>query len=177
MSQLNFFLTDDEIKQRLNELILTDDFQIFNGPCFDTPKPVPVSDVIQLKGFSRVIVWVNNEYEIPLCSSKGLGDFEGKFLFDHFKQPIIEINSCKIVKKLISPGRVYYRAGWIDNAELRSLHKRMAEKVRRHFNKGLLPLFSPFKFSDGIKSLLFKGYELELGRAGKKISQAQINGS
>lgn len=177
MSQLNFFLTTDEMNERLNELILKEDFQIFNGSLFDTQKPIPVSDVAQLKDFSRAIIWVNNKYELPLCSSKGLGDFENKFLFDYLKQPIIEIDNCKVVKKLISPGRVYYKAGWIDNAELRQLHKRMAEKVKKHFNKGLLPLSSSFKFSDGIKNLLSKGYELELGQGGKKINRPNINGS
>jgi hypothetical protein len=165
------------MNERLNELILTEDLHIFNGSSFDAQKPIPISAVDQLKDFSRAIIWVINKYESPICSSKGLGDFENKFLFDYYKQPIIEIDNCKVANNLISPGRVYYKAGWIDNADLRKLHKRMAEKIRRHFNKGLLPISFPFKFSDGIRNLLFKGYELELGHGGKKINRTNINES
>ena len=157
--------------------MLSEDFQVFNGIFFDTQNPVPVSNVDQLKEFSRLIIWVNNKYEPAICASKGLGDFENKFLFNHYKQPVIEIENCTVVNKLISPGRVYYKAGWIDNADLQQLHKRMAEKVKRHFNKGLFSISPPFKISDGIKTLISTGYELELGQGGKKINRTNNYGS
>ena len=154
--------------------MLSEDFQVFNGIFFDTQNPVPVSNVDQLKEFSRLIIWVNNKYEPAICASKGLGDFENKFLFKLYKQPIIEIENCTFVNKLISPGRVYYKAGWIDNADLRHLHKRLAEKIKRDFSKGLFSISPPFKISIGIKALMSEGYEIELGKGGKKIKQIDI---
>ena len=170
MSQLKFFLTTDEMNTRLNDLILSEHFKVFNGSFFDTEKPVPISTIDDLKTFSRTIIWVKNEHEEAICASKGLGAYKNKFLFDYYKQPIIEVDNCKIINKLISPGRVYYKAGWIDNADLRKLHKRMAERIKRFFSKGLLPISPPFKISSGIKALMSEGYEIELGDGGMKIN-------
>src|SRR5258705_10437596 len=99
MSQVNFFMTKDEMNTRLNDLILSEHFQIFNGSFFDTEKPVPISNKDDLQNFSRVIIWVNNKYELAICASKGLGAYEDKFLFDHYKQPIIEVDNCIIRKR------------------------------------------------------------------------------
>jgi hypothetical protein len=165
------------MKEKLKELMVSGQFQIFEGSFFDIPSPVPLVTKDQLKEFKRIIIWVTNQYRHASCSGKGRGNFENKYLFDYYKDPIIELENCKISNRVISPGRIFYKAGWIDNADLRQLHEKAANKVRRLFNKGLSPLSPPFKISDGVKKLLLKGYEIELGEGGKKINQNNINGT
>ena len=170
-------MTTDEMKARLFDLIASEHFQIFNDSFFDTEIPIPISNSSDLREFSRAIIWVNNKYKLAKCASKGVGTFENKFMFDCYKQPIVEIINCKIINRLISPGRVFYKTGWIENADLRQLHKRKAERIRRLFGKGLMPISPPFKISSGIKDLISEGYEIELGDGGIKLNQVDIKGS
>lgn len=177
MSQLNFFMTKEEVKEKLDVLFSSGQFQVFEGRFFDTQTPTPISEQDQLNNNADYTIWVNNDYCDAKCSVRGKVDLQGKFLFDGYKGPIIELSMCKFDDKLISAGRIYYKAGWIDNPELRELHKKMCSKVVRLFRKTLHDLSSPFKISKEIEKLVVAGHELELGSGGVRINKMNTNGT
>lgn len=177
MSQLNFFMTKEEVKEKLDVLFALGQFQVFEGRFFDTETPTPISEKDQVMNNAEYTIWVKNDYCDAKCSVKAQGDYKGKFLFDSYKDPIIELSTCKFDDNLISPGRIYYKAGWVESPELRELHEKMCSKVVRLFKNTLHNLSSPFKISKEIEKLIAAGHEVELGRGGMRINKLNINGT
>ena len=171
MSQLNFFFTDNEIKERLQYILSTGDYTIFVGRFFMTETPNQINNICDLNRFDSLTIWVNNEFCEPICTHKGQGVYSNDFLFDNYKDPIIELDNCKLTDKLITAGRLYFKSGWIANTELNQLHKKMANKLVRFFKKDLVSISSPFMISSEIEELIEKGFEIELGVGGKRINK------
>ena len=171
MSQLNFFMTKEEIMTRLKGLLSNGEYLVFKGVFFDNQKPIPVLNIDELENFNDLIIWINNDICDPICTENGKGNYEGKFLFDYYKQPIIEFENCIINDKLISPGRLFFKSGWIENSELRKLHTKKANKMVRQFNLNLIDISKPFKISSDIKEMIFNGYEIELGISGSRLNE------
>jgi hypothetical protein len=177
MSQLNFFLTDNELRDILRFAQQTGDYKIFIGRFFKNLKPIQINNVDELIDFDSLTIWVNNNFVEPICSQKGRGNFADYVLFDYYNDPIIELDNCKFSNGLISPGRLFYKIGWIKNNELSLIHKKMASKLVRIFNKDLINISSPFKISAGIDKLIRDGYEIELGEGGLRLNIENINAS
>jgi len=175
MSQLNFFLTQDEIAFKIEAIIAMDSFAMFNGKAFTTSTPEPITDVIQTKGFQSLILWVKNGSKIPLASIKGTCALAGNFLFDYLKDPIIEIENCRYVNGLFTPGRIYFKAGWIEDEALRSIHQKAGNKLLRLFDTKTIKVRKVWRVSPNVKKLVMQGSELELGSNGFRISKANID--
>lgn len=175
MSQLNFFLTDTELRDKLRLAHQTGDYKIFVGRFFKTNNPIQVSDIDELCDFDSLTIWVNNKFVESICSLKGQCDYTDYFLFDYYYNPIIELDNCRFSNGLISPGRLFYKTGWIKNNELNLIHKKMASKLVRIFNKDLINVSSPFKISAGVEKLIQDGYEIELGEGGLRLNKENIN--
>jgi hypothetical protein len=126
MSQLNFFLTQDEIQERLNILLLSDEFLVFNGKFFESQNPLPIHKLSELKIFESLTIWVTNKFLTPICSQKGTRDYLNTYLFDTINDPIIELDNCTMFDMRMSPGRLFFKTGWIKNIDLRLLHKKRA---------------------------------------------------
>src|SRR5690606_32952901 len=103
------------------------------------------------------------------------GKYSDYFLFDYYYDPIIELDNCKFSNGLISPGRLFYKTGWIKNIELNLIHKKMAGKLVKIFKKDLLDIPSAFKMSLGVKRLIEEGSEIELGEGGLRLSNKNID--
>lgn len=177
MSQLNFFLTDNELRDKLIFAQQTGDYKIFIGRFFKNINPIEINNVDELIELDSLTIWVNNSFVEPICSQKGQGDFEDYVLFDYYYDPIIELENCKFSNGLISPGRLFYKTGWIKNNELSLIHKKMASKLVRIFNKDLINVSSPFKISTVVNKLMQEGFEIELGEGGLRLNKENINAS
>ena len=175
MSQLNFFFTDYELRERLQSILSSGDYKIFIGRFFKTDIPKQVNNISDLNRFDSLTIWVNNEFCEPICTHKGQGVYNNDFLFDIYKDPIIELDNCKLTDKLMTAGRLYFKSGWIENAELNQLHKKLANKLIRFFKKDLVTISSPFMISSEIAEIIEKGFEIELGEGGKRINKENKN--
>jgi hypothetical protein len=172
MGQLNFFITRDEIKRKIDQLLISKEYLLFNEYFFDSRFPEPVTSTTGLDKTEEMIIWINHSVK-PKCSLKGEAEMKGKFLFDLYKDPVIELDLGKIKGKLISPGRLYYKSGRIEKEDLRKLHGKLTNRLIRTFKKNLKTTtkLKPFYVSEGIIALLNKGYELELGEGGMRINK------
>ena len=174
MSQVNFFLSANEIRAILHKLMETN--EVFDGTFFNKEYPDPTKNINDLYDSKDLIFWLKNDFIRPRCSRSGGGMMTGKFLFDCYKDPIIQLDNCIWTDSLVSPGRIYYKAGWIENEELRRLHKSWTARVSRLFSKGLKKIDSPWRISSSIENWVIQGGLLELGKGGKLIGKENING-
>jgi hypothetical protein len=102
MSQLNFFMTKDEVVEKIKSLNMKNQFAIFQGRFFDIKKPTPLVIMQDVGKSKELIIWVKNSLKEPECSTKGLENYLDNFLFDYYKDPIIEFSNCVYDNKLIS---------------------------------------------------------------------------
>ena len=179
MGQLNFFMTEDEIVNEVTDLFLSDNFILFDKAFFDEKVPEPVNSITNLNEIDKLIIWVKNSQFEPKCLLKGEADYSGKFHFDTYKDPIIELDLGRTIDKVLSPSRLYYKTGWIANEELRTVHSKTKNKIVRTFKKKLTTTnrLKPFYLSPNIIKLLNDGYEVELGMGGKRMSKLDLNGT
>jgi hypothetical protein len=177
MGQLNFFMTNNEIVELISSLILSGDYIVFEGKFFRGEIPNPFHGEGDISKSKNLVIWVRNSIYYPKCTSIGSEKMTGNFLFDVYKDPVIEFDLGQSNDKLLSPGRLFYKTGWIENEELRQKHTKFTNKVVRTFKKHLFtnPSLSPFYISQGIKELLKDGYELELGRGGMRLGEVDLN--
>jgi hypothetical protein len=163
MSQLNFLLTEHEFKEKLRIVHQTGDYMIFAGRSFKSGRPIAIQNFDGPFVDDDFTIWVKNDFVEPVCSSRGTGDFAECYLFDYYHDPMIELDGCKYSNGLISPGRLFYKAGWIKHPELRLIHKRMASKLLRIFSKGLTNFSSHVKISAGVEKQIQDGFRIEVG--------------
>jgi hypothetical protein len=125
----------------------------------------------------KVIIWVKNKQSEPKCSSKGAGEMTGKFLFDIYKDPIIELDLGRTNDNIISASRLFYKTGWIADEELREVHTKSTNKIVRTFTKKLTTTekLKPFYISQDTIKRLDEGYEVELGTRGMKVSKLNLS--
>ena len=179
MGQLNFFMTNEEIVNEINQLLISESYTVFKGRFFDSETPESINNFANLNETKKLTIWVNNNKYKPKCSSKGGGKMMGKFLFDCFKDPIIEFDLGITSDNLLSPSRLFYKTGWVDDKELRQIHIKLTNKLVRTFKKRLTTAhhLKPFYISESIINLLNDNYELELGQGGMRVNKNTINGT
>jgi len=174
MSQLNFFLSKDDVLDILDRLVETDEIKIFTGRYFEKEFPDAIKNINEIKEFDELTFWLKNEIKRPKCYSYERSSGHVVFLFDTYKDPIIEFSDCKRTTLLMSPGRIYYKAGWIENHELRRAHKNWAVRVTKLFYKRLKKLDKFWRISNDVESWVSSGGILELGPGGRKISELDL---
>lgn len=177
MSQLNFFMTKNELVNEINQLLSSGFYLLFDKTFFDSENPETISKITNIDSLARIIIWIKNDKRLPKCSAKGAGQMEGKFLFDIYKDPIIELDIGKTAKRLFSPSRLFYKSGWINDKELRELHTKIANKLVRTFKKKLITTsrLKPFYMTESVANHLTNDYELELGEGGMRVTKHNIN--
>ncbi|WP_207496760.1 hypothetical protein [Aridibaculum aurantiacum] len=172
-------MTEYEILNEVNELLASRDFIIFDRAFFDDEVPKAVNDFRSIEQVDKLIIWLRNRQSEPRCLSKGTGEMTGKYLFNTYKDPIIQFDIGRTIDKLVSPSRLYYKFGWIADDELRELHGKLTTKIVRSFKKKLITSkrLKPFYISEGINKRLDEGYEVELGKGGMRVSKLELNGT
>jgi hypothetical protein len=135
MSQLNFFFSNEEIREKIEAIMASREVEVFNGLFHDTSSPKLIGSIKELAEFDKLVLWLKNDIKEPKCSCEGRGNMEGKHLFDGLRDPIIEIDNVKDSGNLVSPGRIFYKTGWIENEDLRRRHKSWANKIYKLFDK------------------------------------------
>ncbi len=118
-----------------------------------------------------MIFWLKNEIKTPTCYPID----NGLFMFDEYKDPIIEFSDCKRSPSLISPGRIFYKAGWITDETLRKKHENWARRVSKIFNKNQKIVNKIWRISDPVIDWVNPDGNLELGRNGFRINKGNLN--
>lgn len=175
MSQLNFFLFTDEILLKLNSLIKTGEVNVFQGKFFKKEIPDPVTDINEITDLSKLTFWFKNDVKEPKCYLLHSGVNKGLFLFDYYKDPIIEFSDCIRTSDLISPGRIFYKAGWIEDAQLRQNHKKWSARVTRLFGKDLMKIYNFWRISNPVINWVNNEGCLEFEPGGLKINKENLN--
>ncbi len=172
-------MTRDEIESEIKQLLISDDYILFDKTFFDSENPEAICEIKNIDSVDRIIIWIKNNKTLPSCSLKGEGKMSGKFLFDNYKDPIIEFDLGKTVDKLFSPSRLFYKTGWLEDKELRELHTKLTNKLVRTFKKKLTTTsrLKPFYVTESIVKHLTSDYELELGEGGMRVNKHNINGT
>jgi len=173
MSQLNFFFTLDEVQSILNHLLETDEIDIFNGGFFESEFPKPIKNINEISKVENLTFWLKNDIMRPKCYSAVIGAYKDKWLFDYYKDPVILFHDCKRTKTLISPGRIFYKAGWVENVELRKKHKNWTAKVSKVFDRNLKKINNFWRISQTVENWVLNG-GLELGQNGKRIEKKDL---
>lgn len=174
MSQLNFFFSKKELQEKILTIIESKEVEIFIGSFHDSDTPNPINSIEEIGEFERLVLWLKNELKEPKCSGKGSGEMVGKYLFDYLNDPIIEIDNITVSNNLMSPGRIFYKTGWIENEELRKKHKNWANRIYKLFDKDTLKVNKTWRISKSIKEWIGNGGEIELGRGGIVIDKEKI---
>lgn len=175
MSQLTFFITRDETISILNTLIDTGEINIFIGGSFEQEKPEPIIKLTTLIDSDCFTLWLKNDFKEAKGIKMTQGHNKNRFVFDYYRDPIIEFTDCKRTPSLISPGRIFYKAGWIEHDALREKHKNWGKNVSRLIDKRLNKLNSIWRISDGVKDWVEKGGNLELGSGGMIINKDNLS--
>jgi hypothetical protein len=169
MSQLNFFITRDETIGILNALIDTGEVDVFIGGAFEQEKPVPVSKITTSIDADYFTLWLKNEFREAKGVKMNHGFNKDQYVFNNYRDPIIQFTDCKRTSSLISPGRIFYKAGWVEHEALRQKHKNWGIRVSRLIDKRLHKLNSIWRISDNVKDWVINGGNLELGPGGKIV--------
>lgn len=178
MGQLNFFMTNEEIANEINQLLASHNYTLYNGRFFNSETPESFANIDDFNKSHEITIWINNNQYQPRCSSKGAGEMAGKFLFDYYKDPIIEFDIGLSTDNLHSPSGLFYKTGWVDDNEVRKLHIKLTNELVRSFKKKLTTTqrLKPFYISESVIKLLNKNHELELGKGGLKVNKHNLNG-
>lgn len=174
MSQLNFFFSKKDLQERVLSIIESKEVEVFIGAFHDTDTPRSIRSVKEIGEFDRLVLWLKNEVKEPRCTSTGSGEMEGKFLFDYLRDPIIEIDNTTVSNNLMSPGRMFYKSGWIENEELRKKHKIWANRIYKLFDTNTLKINKTWRVSKSVEEWINKGGKIELGRGGVVLSKEMI---
>jgi hypothetical protein len=177
MGQLNFFMTKEELVEEINKLLASDQYYIFRGQFFDKEFPEPSTNLDTLTDCEKIIIWVENNQLQPKCSSLGDGKYKGKFLFDVYFDPIIEVDIGRRTDKVLLPSRLFYKTGWLKDVQARETHTKMTNRIIRSFKKKLTAInrLKPFYLSQSILNLLDENFELELGEGGKRVTKFDLD--
>jgi hypothetical protein len=174
MSQLNFFITRDETISILNALIDTNEVEVFIKGSFENERPEPITKINTSIESGYFTIWLKNEFREPKGLKMNHGVDKDRFIFNYYKDPIIQFTDCKRTSSLISSGRIFYKAGWIEHDELRKKHKNWTAKISRLIDKRLNKLNNLWRISDDIKDWVTKGGTLELGPGGMIIDKDNV---
>ena len=179
MGQLNFFMTNEEIANEINQLLASSSYTLYNGRFFNSETPEPATNIEDFIDCDKMTIWVNNNKYQARCSKEGAGEMSGKYLFDYYKDPIIELDIGKTSDNLRLPSRLFYKTGWVVDAEVRKLHITFTNKLVRAVKKNLTTTqrLKPFYISESVIELLNKNYELELGEGGMRVNKHNLNGT
>jgi hypothetical protein len=170
-------MTQEEIKNEVDEIINSNLFVLFHGSFFDVERPTPLANSNEIEDSGRIIIWIKNDIAQPKCSIKGSANYRDKFLFDYYYDPIIELDIEKTIDNIISPSRLFYKTGWIKDKVIKDIHDKATSKLARTVKKKLKTCnkIKPFYISNGTLSLLENGFEIELGKGGMRLTKHEID--
>ena len=175
MSQINFFFSPEDILSILNKLFQSNEIEIFQGGFFKKQIPDHVQSIDDIKEFEELTFWLKNDKRQPVCHPVDRGINEGLFVFDYYRDPIIEFSDCSRKSATISPGRIFYKAGWIVDEDLRKEHEKWAKRVSRVFDKKAKKIDRFWRISDSVINWVNNNGSLELGRGGLLLNKENLS--
>lgn len=135
MSQTNFFMTHEDEDAFFDFLCSRDDTHVLCGRLFESRNPIPVSTK---NGLGKIpdLTLVNKEIMPRLkASARGGGDLKGKYLFDMFRDPAIELSRSRISKGRMLNGRIYAKIGWLKPKEANTVYNSWYSAIERWLKK------------------------------------------
>jgi hypothetical protein len=135
MSQVNFFMTKADEDAFLDYLFSRKDTHILNDRIFDSHDPCPLNSKEEIGTVTRLTL-VNKEImEQPNASQSGGAALTGKFFFDLFSDPTIEISRSRLSKERLLNGRVFAKIGWLKPQEENAIYKSWYGSIERWLKK------------------------------------------
>lgn len=139
MSQVNFFMDENDDEEFIAMLRARSDTALFVGRFFDTPTPTPQR--IPNYGSRAELELVNTSVApTPVCHGRGAGEYRGRYLFDSYSDLHIEFTRSRLENRVLVAGRIYAKIGWAKPEEVNkvgrawygSLERWIKKRYRRH---------------------------------------------
>jgi hypothetical protein len=159
MSQVNFFMLEDDERELLDAVRGRGDTLLFVGRFHPTARPKPASAI---PARERIIVFTPTELAArPVCSARGAGEHAGEFLFDLHSDPHIEMSRCRLRNDVLVSGRIYAKVGWLEDASRNDAYRRWYSSIERWIKK---------RYRRGRNGWWFGPRAEEWSRAGGRVS-------
>lgn len=134
MSQINFFMTQDDERAFVEMLLSRSDTLLFSGRSFPTPSPEPVRHPRMIEAVEEVSLVNSQLMPEPRCSGRGRGEHKGKYLFEMYEDPFIEFQRCAWEQEILIPGRLHMQT--VRSAPAASkTHERWYRSIRSWITK------------------------------------------
>lgn len=130
MSQVNFFMTDDDEDAFLEFLFSRKGTYVLSGRFFDSREPTPLVSKEDVRAAADLTL-VNKDI-MPQPVARG-GDT--RFCFDLFRDPTIEFSRSRLSKKRLLNGRIYAKIGWLKPKEANAVYKSWYGSIERWLKK------------------------------------------
>lgn len=135
MSQVNFFMTADDENAFLDMLLSRVDTHVLLGGFFDSSSPIPLLSKAKV-GKVKELTLVNKDImPQPIASGPGEGELAGKYLFDMFYDPAIQLTRSHLSKDRLVSGRIYAKIGWLKRKEANAVYKSWYGSIERWLKK------------------------------------------
>jgi len=133
MSQVNFFMKEDDERELLDAVRGRGDTLLFVGRFHRTATPEPASTIPDRE---RFIVFTPSELAArPVCSARGEGEHAGEFTFALYRDPHIEMSRCHLTNDVLMSGRIYAKVGWLEDESRNDVYRRWYSSIERWIKK------------------------------------------
>lgn len=135
MSQVNFFMLENDEREFVEMLSARGDTLMFSGYFFPVKRPTPTRDLPPI-GSERVVTLVNSRLRPdPECEGRGAGDFAELYLFDGLKYPQCEFSRCRFQDGILLDGRIYAKIGWLESPTENRIYRSWYSSIERWIKK------------------------------------------
>jgi hypothetical protein len=129
VSQVNFFMLGDDEAELFAMLAQRGDVLFLPGRHFASARPRPLQ---QVPARPRELTLVNALLTPePRCQVRGEDALLGRYLFDMYEDPHVELDRCRRRGQILHDGRLYWKAGRIRPRELDRPFARWAAALAR----------------------------------------------
>ena len=163
MSQVRFFMLDDDEREFVEMLRGRGDTQLFLHRFFPTKNPEPLTGVPSFQS-AKEITLVNAQLRPnPTCTRSGFGESSGLYLFDDLHDPACEFSRCYFDGSILVDGRLYAKIGWLQSSAENKIFGSWYRSVERWLKKRYRSHRS-WWFGPRAEEWSLKGGEVRYGR-------------
>src|SRR4051794_26174184 len=140
MSQLNLFMTTEDEAAFFDVLFARTDTHVLRGSSFASRRPAPMSSRREI-GKADALTLVNKDLmPVPRASSRGAGELTGRYVFELFRDPTIELTRSRRSKRRLVNGRLHAKIGWLKPAEANAVYQAWYRAIERGLKKHYRPV-------------------------------------
>jgi len=105
--QTGFFMLADDEASFLQMVLDRGDSGIVEGRFFEQQRPALVGAVGDLGSASDLVLVNRRLMPVPACSGRGAGEMDGRFLFESYVDPTVEMNRSQMLGDVLVAGRLH----------------------------------------------------------------------